>query len=319
MKQIVEQALALWGMRDAKWSLVAARENHVYRIDLGQTAYALRLHRVGLRSDAELRSELQWMAALGEKGVGVPTPVLSTEGLYLHLLQGIQIDMLGWLPGRPLGATGSGIDHEDRTGVFHTIGREMARLHKISDDWSPPPGFSRWSWDRPGLLGKTPLWDRFWENPTLTAEDQALFLQFRKVADHKLRHLESKLDYGLIHADLVRENVMVDSDRVWLIDFDDAGFGFRLFDIVTTLLKNLEEPDCDLLREALLTGYRTERQICTEHLDLFMALRAATYVGWISSRLQEDGSDLRNTRFIETARNLLTRYLDTTRINGRNQ
>lgn len=309
MKKIVEQALELWGLEDVEWSLVAARENHVYRIEKGQIICALRLHRKGLRTDQELRSELQWMAAVRAKGVGVPAPVPTTDGNYLQLLNGVQIDMLNWLPGHPLGATGSGIDHEDRLGIFHTIGREMARLHEISDDWALPQDFSRWSWDRTGLLGDTPLWDRFWENPTLNSKDRALLLEFRNIADRDLRHIESKLDYGLIHADLVRENVMVDGDRVWLIDFDDAGFGFRLFDIATTLLKNLHEPDYDLLHDALLTGYRSERQISTDYLELFMALRAATYVGWISSRLQEDGSELRNMRFVETARELLTRYL----------
>ena len=102
---------------------------------------------------------------------------------------------------------------------------------------------------------------------------------------------------------------MVDGDKLWLIDFDDAGFGFRLFDIATTLLKNLCEPDYDALQAALLEGYRSERALDTEHLDLFMALRAVTYVGWISSRMGEDGSEARNMRFKDTARELLTRYL----------
>ncbi|UUV08120.1 phosphotransferase enzyme family protein [Ruegeria sp. YS9] len=309
MKQIVEQALTLWELVDSEWSLVAARENRVYRVQAGQTAYALRLHRKGLRTDAELRSELQWMAVLGKNGVRVPTPVPAADGRYLHLVDGIQVDMLNWLPGRPLGATGSALEQRDRTGVFHTIGREMARLHDISDQWTRPHDFTRWSWDRGGLLGDTPLWGRFWENPTLGKTDRALFLAFRDIADRDLRRVENQLDYGLIHADLVRENVMVDGDKLWLIDFDDAGFGFRLFDIATTLLKNLHEPDFNRLRDALLAGYRSERPICTHQLDLFMALRAATYVGWVASRLNEDGSDIRNVRFIETARGLMSQYL----------
>ncbi|WP_298852079.1 phosphotransferase [uncultured Ruegeria sp.] len=310
MKQIIEHALILWGMADSEWSLVAARENHVYQVQNGQNAYALRLHRKGLRTDSELRSELQWMAAIGQKGVGVPTPIPAADGRYLHLLDGIQVDMLNWLPGRPLGATGTALDHPDRTGIFFTIGREMARLHDISDHWARPHDFMRWSWDRNGLLGDAPLWDRFWENPTLSQKDRALFLEFRNIAVPDLKQLEDQLDYGLIHADLVRENIMIDGDQVWLIDFDDAGFGFRLFDIATTLLKNLNEPDFDQLHDALLAGYRSERQICADQLGLFMALRAATYVGWVSSRLQEDGSDLRNARFIETARELMTQYLE---------
>ncbi len=309
MTPIVAQALTLWGMDSALWSLVAARENHVYRIEMGTDSYALRLHRKDWHSDAALRSELQWMAALGAKGVGVPTPVPARDGRYLHLLDGIQVDMLNWLPGRPLGSTGGGLDHDHRTGVFWNLGREIARLHKASDAWTPPDDFRRWSWNRAGLLGETPLWDRFWENPTLSAKDRALFAAFRETAGRHLQNLEDQLDYGLIHADLVRENVMVKGDRVWLIDFDDAGFGFRLFDIATSLLKNLHEPDYDALQQALLAGYRSERSLDTEHLDLFLALRAATYVGWISSRMDEDGSVARNMRFIETARQRLARYL----------
>ncbi|NOD30292.1 phosphotransferase [Ruegeria atlantica] len=309
MKQIVEHALSLWGLADGQASLVAARENRVYRVQAGQTAYALRLHRKGLRTDAELRSELQWMAVLGKNGVRVPTPVAASDGRYLHLVEGIQVDMLDWLPGRPLGATGKALTHQDRTGVFCSIGREMARLHHISDRWAPPQDFVRWSWDRSGLLGAAPVWGRFWENPTLGEMDRALFLAFRDIADRDLRRAENQLDYGLIHADLVRENVMVDGDELWLIDFDDAGFGFRLFDIATTLLKNLHEPDFNQLRGALLAGYRSERPICTRQLDLFMALRAVTYVGWVASRLNEDGSGIRNERFIETARALMSQYL----------
>ncbi|WP_299897526.1 phosphotransferase [uncultured Ruegeria sp.] len=310
MKQIVEQALTLWELVDSEWSLVAARENCVYRVQAGQTAYALRLHRKGLRTDVELRSELQWMAVLGKNGVGVPTPVPAADRRYLHLVDGIQVDMLNWLPGSPLGATGSALEQRDRNGVFHTIGRETARLHDISDQWTRPHDFTRWSWDRSGLLGDTPLWGRFWENPTLGKTDRSLFLAFRDVADRDLQRVEKQLDCGLIHADLVRENIMVDGDKLWLIDFDDSGFGFRLFDIATILLKNLREPDFNQLHDALLAGYRSERTICTTQLDLFMALRAATYVGWVASRLNEEGSDIRNVRFIETARGLMTKYLE---------
>ncbi|WP_170328680.1 phosphotransferase enzyme family protein [Ruegeria arenilitoris] len=309
MTLIVEKALTLWGMNDAEWSLVAARENHVYRVQTDTRNFALRLHRQGMHSDAALRSELLWIAELGTNGVGVPTPVPATDGSYLHLLDGVQVDMLDWLPGRPLGSTGTGIDHDDRTGIFRTLGREMAKLHEVSDAWTRPDEFARWSWDRAGLLGDAPLWGRFWENPTLSDEDRALLTAFRKAANSHLQEIENQLDYGLIHADLVRENVMVQGDKLWLIDFDDAGFGFRLFDIATTLLKNLREPDYGALQVALLEGYRIERVLDTEHLDLFMALRAVTYVGWISSRMDEDGSQVRNTRFIETARELLKHYL----------
>jgi Ser/Thr protein kinase RdoA (MazF antagonist) len=129
------------------------------------------------------------------------------------------------------------------------------------------------------------------------------------MADGKLQELEPVLDYGLIHADLVRENVMLNEDKLQLIDFDDAGFGFRLFDLATTLLKNLTEPDYPALRSALIEGYRSVRPIDTDALDLFILLRALTYVGWIITRMDEDGSEIRNQRFIVNARALAQQLL----------
>ena len=43
------------------------------------------------------------------------------------------------------------------------------------------------------------------------------------------------------------------------------------------------------------------RAIDLAQLKLFEALRACTYVGWIITRMKEDGAQARNTRFITEA------------------
>ncbi|WP_297768977.1 phosphotransferase [uncultured Roseovarius sp.] len=125
----------------------------------------------------------------------------------------------------------------------------------------------------------------------MSPQDRTLFLALRDQAIATLKNIGDDLDYGLIHADPVRENIMLDGDRLQLIDFDfdfdfdDGGFGFRLFDIATALLKNLTEPDYPDLRVALTEGYTSRRPIDLRVLDLFIALRSATYVGWIMTRM----------------------------------
>lgn len=309
MRSKVETALKHWGMDGATYRLIAARENHVFRIDFDDSSYALRLHRQGYRSDAELLSELQWMSAVFHDGLSVPTPIASVSGDYLNVVEDIQIDMLTWLAGAPLGAAGKDLQIKDRPGQFRRIGREMANLHKVSDGWTQPPGFRRPAWDRPGLVGEAPVWDRFWDNPTLSNEDRELFLELRRVADAELADLESQLDFGLIHADLVRENIMIDGDKLQFIDFDDGGFGFRLFDLATTLMPNLHERDYPALKAALFEGYRSVREIDTGPLDLFLLLRSTTYVGWIITRMGEEESADRNERFVDRTRMLCNAYL----------
>ncbi|MCG7521490.1 phosphotransferase enzyme family protein [Ruegeria sp. Ofav3-42] len=307
--ETIEKTLTLWGFEGADCRLIAERENRVFRVNHQGNAYALRLHRPGYRTDAELWSELELVAALAKGGLYVPAPIASASGKFLHVVDGIQIDVLAWLSGAPVGKTGTTLDIGDRAGLFRGIGREMARMHVLTDAWTPPESFTRCAWGRAGLVGENPVWDRFWDNPTLSDEDRTLFLKVRKVADQELQRLEPDLDYGLIHADLVRENVLVDGDNLQLIDFDDSGFGFRLFDLATTLLKNHDEPDYPELRAALIEGYRSVRDIDTTALDLFVLLRSATYVGWIITRMEEDGSEIRNERFTHNTRKLAETYL----------
>ncbi|MDB3891604.1 homoserine kinase [Alphaproteobacteria bacterium] len=307
MNATVNSALQLWGLEGADWSLIAARENRVFKVNTrGGQSYALRLHRRAFRSDAELTSELEWMDALAKGGLNVPAPIAAMDGACLHRVDDVQIDVLSWLPGAPLGETGQPLSLTDRQGVFRRIGVQMARLHEISDAWTPPENFDRWSWDRAGLLGNQPVWGRFWENPTLSHEDKTLFEATRDRAEQQLAEVEKALDYGLIHADLVRENLMIDGDRVYLIDFDDGGWGFRLFDLATFLFKNRSEPDFQELNSAFLDGYQSRRSINIDALPLFMLLRAFTYVGWVINRMEEPGATGRSKRFVETARTLAT-------------
>ncbi|WP_439143918.1 homoserine kinase [Planktotalea sp.] len=301
MNAIVEKALHLWGWHSADYSLVAARENAVFRVRFRGETYALRLHRIGYRTDTELHSELDWMAALSQSGLNVPSPIPSPNGETLLTIDNTQVDALTWLNGAPLSEH---LPSQNRVAIFHQLGQNMAQLHTISDAWNPPKAFERPAWDRAGLLGETPLWDRFWENPYLDTQEQAFLSNLRTRADALLSKHEHALDYGLIHADLVPTNVMYDGTQLTFIDFDDGGFGFRLFELATALLKYIDDPDYPALRNALIQGYTSKRGVDLEHLDFFILLRALTYVGWNISRIHEDGGLERNKRFNETAKNV---------------
>ena len=309
MNQTVEKALRHWGMENAQYELIAARENSVFRIDDGGGSVALRLHRRGYRTNAELHSELLWMQAASEGGIVVPSPIPTAAGEMLLNTDGVQVDMLTWLSGATLASAMETQDTQARSLLFHSLGREMARLHDVCDAWSVPAGFQRLAWNIDGLLGETPHWGRFWDNPCLLSKDKQLFEEFRLTASAELTRRQNDLDFGLIHADLVPANVMVCGQTLKLIDFDDGGFGFRAFDVATALLKHRDEDDYSSLRDALIDGYGSIRAFDSTNLDLFLAIRAATYVGWNITRLEESGATERNARFIDTANALMSNYL----------
>lgn len=297
-------------MTGASCRFVAGRENQVFHVSGAKGDFALRIRRPGLRNAAELRSELQWLAAMARAGLSVPRPKPSVSGEYVETIAGHQVDMVGWMTGQPMGQSLKPLRLNDPGATFFRLGHEMARLHAASDAFDLPAGFLRPRWDIDGLLGETPLWGRFWDNPTLDDDSRAMLRRFRKSARRDLDAMAERLDHGLIHADLVGENILVDGKSLHLIDFDDGGFGFRLFDIATALLKHRTEPDYGRLQSMLLDGYLSVRALDMSHLDLFLALRAVTYVGWIMPRMDEDGSRARNTRFIADARALCLAYLE---------
>lgn len=310
MTDLAREALGLWGLADAECQFVAGRENLVYRVSTAGGDFALRLKRPGYRQKAELASELQWLDAMDAAGLQVPRPLPSSRGRLLERLGNQHVDLVTWLTGRPLGKSSMPLELDDRVGTFRAIGSEMARLHLACDAWRRPDGFVRCDWNIDGLLGDGALWGRFWENPTLDRPTRNLFLRFREVARDRLALAEGRLDHGLIHADLVRENILIENGTVRIIDFDDGGFGYRQFDLATLLMKTKDEPDYPALKFALIDSYLALRPLDMSLLDLFMVLRAVTYVGWIVPRIAEDGGVARNRRFVEEGRALCVAYLD---------
>ena len=306
MKQVVEAALRLWGLESARWHRFAHRENTIYRVEAGTDCFALRLHRPSYRTDAQLKSELDWMAGIAD-AVSVPAPLPSAHGEFLHRVEGVQVDVLHWLDGGML-VNQMAEPGTDRAGLFHRLGAAAARLHLASDAWSPPQDFDRPDWNAEGLAGEAPVWGRFWENPWLPESTRTLFEAFREVASTHLGQVS--LDHGLIHADLLGENVLVDGADLRFIDFDDGGFGYRLFELATALVRQLDAPDYPALRSAIFDGYQSVRPLDTSAFDLILALRATTYVGWIADRPDLPDAEDRQARNAVLAERLIRGYLD---------
>lgn len=299
-----------WSFDTSDISLISNRENVIYKVVQQNKNYVLRLHRNGYRNAAELRSELQWMAALAQRGLQVPAPVATPDGAFIAEVDGVFVDALNMLPGAPLGKSGQLNNIEDRQAFFRDLGQKIAQFHELCDAWAPPDTFSRPKWGRQGLLGEAPTWGRFWEHPHLSPSEKSLFVDVREKANSILQACEADLDYGLIHADLVGENILMQHGQMSFIDFDDGGWGFRDFELATTLLHFVSKPDYPDLRHGLLEGYSARRDVDCDLLDLFVLLRATAFVGWVISRLHEPGKAERSQLALDTALPLARKFVN---------
>ena len=325
MRELAEAALPLWGVRPATIVLIKYRENGVFAVTADDGArYALRIHRHAYHSDAELRSELQWIAALAEAGIQVvqPLPTRAGDSFATVAVPSVpeprQVDLFVWLDGRQLGSVEADIalDRQEVRRIYHTIGTLAARLHNQAVEWVPPPGFTRHAWDAEGLAGEQPFWGRFWELGQLSEEDRGLLVRARDRVYRELNAYaalpENSARYSLIHADFVAENLMVEAGHIRLIDFDDAGFGWHLFEIATALYFTMGEDYYEEAYAALIAGYREQRQL-PEHqvaqLPLFFLARSFTYLGWIHTRQETETAKTLGPMLIGKACALARDYL----------
>ncbi|WFU11709.1 homoserine kinase (plasmid) [Rhizobium sp. CB3090] len=307
------EALDHWPVQAHEPLLMKYRENAVFRITLEDGKFAaLRLHRPGYHDETSLRSELQFMAALKLGGLDVPSPVPTSNEQSLILLPANKLfpeqhaDVVSWIDGVPLGQSGMPLSQSANTqaDIFFRIGHGMAIMHELADAWETPEHFRRPAWDAEGLLGEKPLWGRFWDCPGLPPQSIAVLSTLRDELRQALTAISpGDLDYGLIHADLVRENIFLteNESKVAFIDFDDAGHGFRLFDLATTLLKNRNEPAYPAIEKALISGYRSRRvfsDAALASLPLFMVLRNLTYIGWLAERAEIPGAAERLSHYV---------------------
>ena len=123
----------------------------------------------------------------------------------------------------------------------------------------------------------------------------AIVSQAMWLLDAELRaHGTSPDRYGTIHADFTPENVLVRNGQLTVIDFDDSGDGYYLFDLATAAFFYLPHPRAEAVTSALLAGYQTVRPLTREDLALWRPMllaRGLTYLAWAANRPGDETSN----------------------------
>jgi Ser/Thr protein kinase RdoA (MazF antagonist) len=282
--ELAQAALARYPLSaDATATLCNVSENHTYRVDDGAHSYALRVHRPGYRTAHQIASELTWVDALREQGtVETPVTVASRAGERVVAVGGRNVVLFEWLPGvipDPEGA--------DVVAGFRTLGAVSARMHAHARAWRPPNGFDRPAWDYAHTLGREGHWGAWQDGLGIGPEERALLERLDATIARRLRaYGQGDGRFGLVHADIRLANLLVDDGRVRVIDFDDCGFAWFMYDFATTVSFMEDHPRVPELRDAWLGGYRSVAPLHRDdeaELDTFVMLRRLLLVAWIGS------------------------------------
>lgn len=302
--QTAAEAAALWGGCAELPRLVAHRENAIFeaRLVRGERV-ALRFHRPGYLDAAAIETELGWTEALAEKGISCPRPLRCRAGRLVATCDNQVVSVVQWIDAPPMADETQAPDV-----LYHRLGATLAGMHSAADRLGLCP-VPRHTWKMDDLIGKSPRWGGFWRNPALKESECAFLIEARDTARVQVSGIPHP-DVGLIHADVLRENVLDDGEHLWLIDFDDSGWGYRGYDLATTLIQHLDAQDFDTRLRALMQGYLSQRPHAgglTAQLPLFLLMRGLATAGWIVPRAPD--GDRRQRIYAERALSAARYYL----------
>ena len=296
LAELAATALASYGLAGASPPvLINLSENATYRVDDPATGerFALRVHRDGYHSRNAIRSELAWLMALRDDGVVItPRPVAGVDGELIQVVGHPSMErprhvvLFAW----ESGAEPSEKDH--LTDKFRILGEVTARMHRHSQGWARPAGFERHSWDFDTSLGDRPHWGSWRDGMGLDAGKERLFERAVGLIGRRLARFGKGADrFGLIHSDMRLANLLIDGDAVKVLDFDDSGFSWHLYDAATAVSFFEHEPHVPELMAAWVEGYRRVHDLPAAdeaEIPTFVMLRRMLLVAWIGSHSETD-------------------------------
>ena len=302
---------------DSGVHLVSVSENAIYRIETpsGGGRWALRVHREGYHHRNAIASELAWLASLREDGAVVtPTPIEGTDG---ELIQVVADDALpnprhvvlfAWEEGKQPDET-----EQDLRGPFEVLGEITARMHTHVRTWRRPAGFERFTWDFETTLGRRPHWGPWRSGMGLTPEIEALFALAVNLIRRRLEGFGTSPErFNLIHGDLRLANLLIDGGTTKVIDFDDCGFGWFMYDCATTVSFFEHKAEVPELVAAWLRGYRRVIDLPRtdeEEIPTFVTLRRLLLVAWIGSHSETELARSMGVEYTEGSAPLCEEYL----------
>lgn len=288
LEQALTAAMPRWGIAaGVRPHLLSVSENATFKVtDPRRGDLVFRVHRPGYHSRAEIQSELAWVGALLEADiVPVNRPVPQVDGSLIA-----EIDDCGaprhvvafeFVPGREPEASVALVPW------FRELGRIHAALHDHARRWAPPAGFQRKRWNFAATLGHAPLWGDWRDALGLEPRGRAVLQRAVNVLEGACARMgESRDVFGLIHGDLRLANLLVEGGRTTLIDFDDCGFCWFLYDFAAAISFIEHEPFIPDLKAAWIEGYAARNTLSPDDLralDMFVMLRRILLTAWIAS------------------------------------
>ena len=316
------EALACWGLQDAAVKPLSLSENATYLVKAvpstcaagGAATSVLRLHRPGYRTAPLIESELAWIDALADEGSVRVARAYSTEAggklcTFVNPEGNVQHAVLfEFLEGKEPA-------EEGLLSSMERIGRVAARLHASALSWKRPDGFTRIVWDEARIVGDASDFGDWRDTPEVTPELRGILEDAEaKMLCEMAEYGKTPGNFGLIHTDLRSSNLLIGDDgAVKVIDFDDCGEGWFLFDVACSFSFEESSPDIERMVLSYLRGYRAAGGVIADselvYLPAMLMARRLMLIAWVERRKETIWAGLIRERYVAETRDMALAYL----------
>lgn len=309
--EVLREVIKCYEFSDAmKIKLLKYSENLTYLLYCDydkEKKYVLRVFRPGYHDDSELAGELIWINQITkDTDVRTANVYMDKNGSFVSdiVVEGNKLHcaLFAYIDGKSL----NDLTKAERLYYLEKMGEVMAKLHLQSMNWTEVKNVKRFSWDIDDLIGENARWGQFTLMKGLPDEYME---SYKKAAEIIRKRVEkfgrSRERYGLIHDDISINNVLVYQNEIYLLDFDDCGWGWFLYDLPTGVLEDFGESMEEGML-AILRGYEKFRPLSEEEkneLKTFNLLKKIVRIGWIATRSDNDTvKKVKSDYFCETAK-----------------
>lgn len=193
---------------------------------------------------------------------------------------------------------------------FRQVGTLMAKMHAATKDYVIPNSIQAKRWDQVFYFhDEKAVYHEKKHADKIKANEIALLDHLIPILDHKLASYYQESAPQFIHGDINPWNLLVDSDEIKVIDFDDAQMGFPIFDLAIFLFyyRYDENFNYDQIKAAVFAGYELVQPLpvlSDYNLELLMAARRVNFINYVLY-MDEDVGD-----YITRSCNRLRDFLD---------
>jgi Ser/Thr protein kinase RdoA (MazF antagonist) len=245
----------------------------IYLLNIQERPYILRVSHHHWRSRSEIAFELELLDFLAQNDIPVAYPLKTKEGnlfIEINAPEGIRhVSLFVYAPGTvalgDLNATQS-----------YLLGETVAKLHQVAREfcsafYRPPLTLDYLLDDSLALIAP------FLEG---RPQDLSLLLQIATQIKQRLKDLPKEPPYwGICWGDPHSGNVHFTLDhQITLFDFDQCGYGWRMFDIAKFWQVSLQTGLSKSIREAFLAGYQAHETITDLELASLQTLTQTAYI-----------------------------------------